>query len=175
MDGPFANEAVRSDDPRLEGNHLQMLESRKPTMPAGTLPLARSNGPKMDALFQQTSEARQNSSSTVDGRGFPIAPNQQSGQVNGVLSRLSNGDPGVINPAQISKGGTPPTPPTISRAEPVTASAPMPERNAAVEGGEQKRTFDAGEIEFIAAKVYSYLKEKLVIEQERHGRPTYLR
>lgn len=173
-DGLFANEAARSADLQPEGNHLQMLELHNPTIPAGTLPLARSNGPQMNARLQQTSESFQNSSSAVDGRGFPIAPNQQSGQVNRILPRLPNGDQGVINPAQISKGGTPPTPPTISRSEPLTASAPMPERNAAVEGSEHKQTLDAGEIEFIAAKVYSYLKEKLVIEKERHGRPSYL-
>jgi len=35
---------------------------------------------------------------------------------------------------------------------------------------EQKKTFDASEIEFLASKVYSYIKQKLVIEKERHGR-----
>ena len=35
----------------------------------------------------------------------------------------------------------------------------------------KQRPFDASEIEFIASKVYSYIKQKLVIEKERHGRP----
>jgi hypothetical protein len=36
-----------------------------------------------------------------------------------------------------------------------------------------ERQFEAWEIEFLASKVYSYLRDKLAVEKERHGRPGF--
>ena len=51
---------------------------------------------------------------------------------------------------------------------PVVSRSAMP-----VATEQQARAFDASEIEFLASKVYSYIKQKLVIEKERHGRPGF--
>jgi len=36
-----------------------------------------------------------------------------------------------------------------------------------------EKQFEAWEIEFLASKVYSYLKDRLAVENERHGRPGF--
>ena len=54
----------------------------------------------------------------------------------------------------------------------VTTPVSETDTSSSVSGG--RRQFDALEIEFLASKVYSHIKEKLTIEKERHGRPGYL-
>ena len=54
---------------------------------------------------------------------------------------------------------------SVSRAVGSTPSA-----IAEPEEQEEVREFQAWEIEFLASKVYGYLKDRLVVERERHGR-----
>ena len=48
-----------------------------------------------------------------------------------------------------------------------------PESVSQPSGGEQKREFSGEEIEFLAPKIYNYIKNRMAIERERHGRPGF--
>ena len=60
--------------------------------------------------------------------------------------------------------------PAVSRQ----AAPPVSQKDTSTSPTGEKRQFDVLEIEFLASKVYAHIKEKLMIEKERHGRPGYL-
>lgn len=69
------------------------------------------------------------------------------------------GGPGGLQPAALFPAST---------SSAAGSAAPASEAETQVE-----RQFEAWEIEFLASKVYSYLRDKLAVEKERHGRPGF--
>ena len=133
-----------------QGGSLSLLDLSKPDIKVEPLPLALGRykpapaagvTPKLQAPKPATSASSKQSPATgVVSRQVAAVP-PQARQVG--AAPAGNG----------SEGG-----PEVTR---VVASP---------SADEQKKTFDASEIEFLASKVYSYIKQKLVIEKERHGR-----
>ena len=85
--------------------------------------------------------------------------------------------PAMINPSAftglksattVAGAAKPPT--QIHRAvSPTSPAAAAPE----LEEPDQVREFQGWEIEFLSSRVFAYLKDKLVVERERHGRPGF--
>lgn len=91
------------------------------------------------------------------------------GQLSPVAMLGSNQSPGS---GMVSRqlAPVPPDSPPIIRREAVGPADVRP-GGAPESAKAPEKTFDASEIEFLASKVYSYIKQKLIIEKERHGRP----
>ena len=79
-----------------------------------------------------------------------------------VAQRQAAEEPGVSSAAQISSGGA------GAPVGNVTISSNLAQRETDV-----TKQFQGWEIEFLATKVYSYIKHKLATERERHGRPGF--
>ena len=96
----------------------------------------------------------------------PVAPDSavnvvsRQSPANGALSRQMAA---VAPRPQVAAG--------LAGSESVGRSVAQRVSETAATEEKKQRPFDASEIEFMASKVYSYIKQKLVIEKERHGRP----
>jgi hypothetical protein len=136
----------------------------------------------------------------ADGAGFPLVARGQKSPSEGasVNGRQRHESPlhlaaphkskvnGVAQRKQSSKPAQPSSAPKQDRAEPpaiesddgdairrVTIGGHRAPGGAPEPSRKKRREFEPEEIEFLASKVYSYIKRRLAVERERHGRPGF--
>jgi hypothetical protein len=137
----------------------------------------------------------------ADGAGFPLVARShkspsEGASVNGrqadQIGPLHLAAPhkskanGVAQRKQSSKPAQPSSAPKQDRAKPpaiesddgdairrVTIGGHRAPGGAPEPSRKKRREFEPEEIEFLASKVYSYIKRRLAVERERHGRPGF--
>ena len=134
--------------------------------------LRQSNKPVGMELAMAPTGRREFNLTAADAPGLrtagPIGPSGPKGKNHGqppVIARYP-----AAAPAPAEGFGS-----TVFKAE---APAPSPSNSGSTTGAGEAGTqiekqFEAWEIEFLASKVYSYLKNRLAVEKERHGHPGF--
>ena len=156
---------------RTEPSLFALLDEPQPVGEPEHLPLA--------PAIHRARESGRTSLHDSPTAGSHPTPADGGGGRRQAAQRTSSNNPGppVINPSAfaglktrgtVAEAATPPL--KVNRAvRPNSAIAAAPES----EELEQSREFQGWEIEFLASRVYAYLKDKLVMERERHGRPGF--
>lgn len=138
-----------------------LLDSSKPEARKEELSLA--SGVHRYAKASGDASARSPESPGPTARVTP----QRASTVGNVSRRMAPGHSnGVHSQVKVDQSASASREVTV-----VSRDAIPPPEQQPVASTARKQPFEAWEIEFLASKVYSYLKQKLTIERERHGRP----
>lgn len=157
-------EPSSSITPRGEPSLFDLLEEAQPAGAPEHLPLASPTRRASQSGLTSSGRFAENSSQ----KSPPSAPDRNRREVASHPKPNGRGA-ALVNPSAIA--GFNPTVPAAGAVKSVSRTAsPTPTAPAEPEEQEPKREFQAWEIEFLASKVYGYLKDRLVVERERHGR-----